>query len=148
MGFLGDLKNKVTGGAATVNVKAPPARRGQGVAVHIQATAKASAKVNAVYLLVRAIETCAVRDTDYEDGKRSSEVVKGRRISYETKITVAGAQSLEAGQTYNWEAQLDIPSSANPSFNGHMIDHRWEIQAGLDMSGNDPDSGWQPLMVA
>ena len=54
MGFFKDMKNKVTGGAATVRVTVPAAQRGRAVAAQVQATAKASGKVNAVYLLVRA----------------------------------------------------------------------------------------------
>ena len=53
MGFFKDLKNKVTGGAATVRVTVPAAQRGRAVPVQVQATAKANGKVSAVYLLVR-----------------------------------------------------------------------------------------------
>ncbi len=148
MGFFKDLKNKVTGGAATVHVQVPPARRGQAVAVNVQATAKANGKVNAVYLLVRGTETCEVKDNDHQDAKMKDEKVRGRKISFENRITIAGAQELKEGQTYNWEGVLELPSNVNPSFNGTMIDHEWELQAGLDMAGNDPDSGWQTFQVS
>ena len=46
MGFFKDLKNKVTGGGATVRVTAPAARRGQSVPVQVQAVAKANGKVS------------------------------------------------------------------------------------------------------
>lgn len=148
MGFFKDLKNKVTGGAATVHVNVPSARRGQAVAVGVQATAKANAKVTAVYLLVRATETCEIKDSDHQDSKLRDEKIRGRKVSFETRIMVAGAQELKEGQTYNWEGQLELPQNVNPSFNGTMIDHEWEIQAGLDMTGNDPDSGWQTFQVS
>jgi hypothetical protein len=147
MGFLGDLKNKLTGGAATVTIRVGNVKRGQAATVEIQAQAKASAKVSSVYLKVRAVETCQVRDSDWEGNRHTTETVRGRRVSYDNTITVAGAQQLESGQTYSWQAQLELPSNTNPSFNGAIIDHKWEIVAGLDMAGNDPDSGWQPLHV-
>ena len=148
MGFFSNIKNAVTGGAATVQVVAPSAlARGGAADVQIRATAKASASVNAVYLLVRATESAQVRDTDYADGKSRSETVHGRKVTYEHRISIAGAQQLQEGQSYEWQGQLQIPSHINPSFDGHMIAHVWEIQAGLDMKGNDPDSGWIPLRV-
>ncbi len=140
MGFFKDLKNKVTGGAATVRVNVPSARRGQGVPVQVQATAKASGKVSAVYLLVRATESA--------EFKQNNEKVSGSKISYENRVTIAGAQDLKEGETYSWEGVLELPTNSNPSLRGGMIEHTWEIQAGLDMTGNDPDSGWQSFDVA
>jgi hypothetical protein len=148
MGFFSDLKNKVTGGAATVTVQVAPARRGQSSNVLVTVQAKSNIKASGIYLLVRAIETCQVKDTDYQDGKRREETVYGRRTSYETKIQVAGAQQIAEGSTQSFECQLAIPSNANPSFDGKMIEHIWEVQAGVDMTGNDPDSGWVRFEVS
>ncbi len=140
MGFFKDLKNKITGGAATVRVSVPSAaRRGQALQVQVQAQAKASGKVSAVYLLVRGTETC--------EWKENNEKVGNSKTSYENKITIAGAQDMKEGETYNWEGVIELPTNANPTFRGSLINHTWEIQAGLDMPGNDPDSGWQPLEV-
>ena len=139
MGFFKDLKNKVTGGGATVRVNVPSAQRGRAVPVQIQATAKANGKVSAVYLLVRATESA--------EFKVNSEKVNGSKVSYETRISIAGAQELKEGETYNWEGQLELPVNTNPTLRGGIIDHTWEIQAGLDMTGNDPDSGWQSIDV-
>jgi len=140
MGFFKDLKNKVTGGAATVRVNAPAARRGQGVPVQVQATAKANGKVSAVYLLVRATENA--------EFKADNEKVQGSKVSYESRIQIAGAQELKEGETYNWEGLLELPINTNPTLRGSIIDHTWELQAGLDMPGNDPDSGWQSFDVS
>lgn len=147
MGFFSNLKNAVTGGAATVTVQAAPARRGQASGVHIQVVAKSNAQASGVYLLVRATEQAELRDTDYADGERRSETVRGSKVSFETRIPIAGAQQLQEGQTYDFEGSIELPSNTNPTFRGSMIHHTWEIQAGLDMTGNDPDSGWQPLEV-
>ena len=140
MGFFKDLKNKVTGGAATVRVNVPSARRGQAVPIQVQATAKANGKASAVYVLVRATERAEFK----EDGEK----VSGSRVSYETRVNIAPAQELQDGQTYNWEGVLELPTNTNPTVRGSIIDHIWEVQAGLDMPGNDPDSGWQSFDVA
>jgi hypothetical protein len=140
MGFFGDLKNKVTGGAATVRVNVPTARRGQQVPVKVQATAKANGKVSAVYLLVRATENA--------EFKAEGEKVKGSKVSFETRVNIAGAQEIQQGQTYDWDGLLELPINTNPTLRGSIIDHTWEIQAGLDMPGNDPDSGWQSFEVS
>jgi len=140
MGFFKDLKNKITGGAATVRVNVPAARRGQAVPVQVQATAKANGKATAVYLLVRATENAQFKDSN-------NEKVSGSKISYENRVMIAGAVDLKEGETYNWEGQVELPPNANPTLRGSIIDHTWEIQAGLDMPGNDPDSGWQSFDV-
>ena len=139
MGFFKDLKNKVTGGAATVRVNIASAQRGRAVPVQVQATAKANGKVSAVYLLVRATES--------SEFKVNNEKVQGSKVSFETRITIAGAQDIKEGETYNWDGQLELPVNTNPTLRGSIIDHTWEVQAGLDMPGNDPDSGWQTLDV-
>jgi hypothetical protein len=141
MGFFKDLKNKITGGAATVRVNIPSGRRGQAVPVAIQATAKANGKVSAVYLLVRATESAELRGDD-------NERVTGSRVSYEHRINIAGSQEIKEGETYSWEGSLELPTSAHPTLRGTIIHHQWEVQAGLDMPGNDPDSGWQSFEVA
>ena len=139
MGFFKDLKNKVTGGAATVRVNLASAQRGRAVPVQVQATAKANGKVSAVYLLVRATES--------SEFKVNNEKVQGSKVSFETRITIAGAQDIKEGETYNWDGQLELPVNTNPTLRGSIIDHTWEVQAGLDMPGNDPDSGWQAVDV-
>lgn len=141
MGFFKDLKNKVTGGGATVRVTIPSARRGQAVPVKVQAIAKANGKVSAVYLLLRATESAEFKADNGDKVSSSKE-------SYANKVTIAGAHDLVEGQTYDFEGVVELPTSCNPSLRGSIINHTWEIQAGLDMTGNDPDSGWQTFDVA
>ena len=141
MGFFKDLKNKVTGGGATVRVTVPSTRRGQAVPVQVQAVAKANGKVSAVYLLLRATENAQFKDSN-------NDKVSGSKVSYETRVTIANAQDIKEGETYNWEGVLELPTNSNPTLRGSIIDHTWEIQAGLDMPGNDPDSGWQAFDVS
>jgi hypothetical protein len=139
MGFFKDLKNKITGGAATVRVSVPSVKRGQSVPVKVQATAKANGKVASVYLLVRGVEGA--------EWKENGERVHNSKLSFDTKVQISGAQDIKEGETYDWEGAIELPHTAQPTFRGALIHHTWEIQAGLDMPGNDPDSGWQPFEV-
>ncbi|MGE0789615.1 MAG: hypothetical protein AB7S26_28340 [Sandaracinaceae bacterium] len=147
MGFFDNLKNAVTGGAAEVRLETGPAVRGQVLQFRVHAQAKSDAQVNAVYLLIRAVETCQVKDTDWDDGKRMTETVRGRKVSFEQKVNVAPGGQLANGQAYSWDGQVQLPAQVGPTFRGTMIAHTWEVQAGLDMTGNDPDSGWITLEV-
>ncbi|HJL14716.1 MAG TPA: hypothetical protein RMH99_03615 [Sandaracinaceae bacterium LLY-WYZ-13_1] len=147
MGFFSNLKNAVTGGAATVQIEAGQAQRGQPVPVRVQATAKSDSEINGVYVLVRAIEQAEVRDTDFDDGEIEREIVRGQRVSFEHRVDLGGPQELKEGESYTWEGEIPLPPDVGPTFRGHMICHEWEIQGGLDAFGNDPDSGWVNLEV-
>jgi hypothetical protein len=140
MGFLKNLKNKVTGGAAEVTVEVGVGQRGQPFPIKVHALSKGSGKVSEVYLLVRATESCEFRD-DHNN------VVSGTHVSFETRIGIAGAMQLEDGKSYEWTGMLELPEDTNPTFEGELIQHVWEVMAGLDMPGNDPDSGWVAIEV-
>jgi hypothetical protein len=149
MGFLSNLKNAVTGGAASVQLHVPASvPRNESVPIRVTAMANSDCEIRGVYVLVRAMEEAQVRDTDFEeDGDIDREIVRGRRASYENRIPLGGGQQLVEGQEYTWEGELQLPSNVGPSFRGQMIRHEWEMQAGLDARGNDPDSGWISIEV-
>src|SRR5262245_45470467 len=108
MGFFSNLKNKITGGAASVTIQVPASlRRGQSAALNIQATAKADGKVAAVYVLVRGTESCEFK---HEGDKVSSE-----HVSYENKIMISGPQDIKTGETYSWQGQIELPANVHPS---------------------------------
>ncbi|HEY4176960.1 MAG TPA: hypothetical protein VGM90_09025 [Kofleriaceae bacterium] len=134
------MKNKITGGAAKVTLQVSNARRGQGAPCTIQATASANGKVAAVYILVRGMESAEWKGDNNQQ-------VRNSRTSFETRIQVAGPFDLVQGQTYTFQAQIELPANVGPTYRGQLINHLWEAQAGLDMPGNDPDSGWQAFQV-
>ena len=37
--------------------------------------------------------------------------------------------------------------AADPAYDGRFVDHDWRLQGRLEMSGNDPDSGWIKIKV-
>lgn len=152
MGFFDKMKaaaSAVTGGAAQVQVRVngAPSRAG-GLSVTIDAHAKGECKVDKVYLKVRCREEADVQDRDLEDdGSVSRETIRARKtVSDETHV-VSGPCELEAGAAASWEAQVAFPSGALPSVHGQLVRVVWEMQAGLDMWGNDPDSGWIRIQV-
>ena len=158
MGLFDKLKqaaNFVTGGAATVNVRpVNQVNDGNGpIELEIQARAKdVKCNVRNVYLKVRAVEEVVAKDIDLardEGGQVRSvrEDVRNVYTTYETEIQVAGAQELEANQSYDWKVSIDIPQNMNGTYRGYNARHEWQVYAGLDMAGNDPDSGWVDLEI-
>jgi hypothetical protein len=151
MGFLDKIKSAtsaLTGGGAEVFVDLNNAERGMATPISIRGVAKADLKISSVYLLVRATEHASVEDRDQnEDGQTETEIVTGRHLSYEARVEIAGSQEMSQGEEYNWEGEIMLPATTNPSIRGKMVRHTWEIQAGLDAFGNDPDSGWREIEV-
>ncbi len=117
--------------------------RGQPVPVRIRAVIEADLKASEIYLLLRGMEHAQVMDTDRKPGGGTKrELVRGKETSYETRIMVDGAQQLSKGEERVWDATITVPADGMPTLRGKMIRHVWEVQAGLDTVGNDPDSGW------
>ena len=79
---------------------------------------------------------------------RRQHTVSNTKVSYENKIQISGALELKEGQSYDFQGQIELPQNVNPTLRGSLINHVWEVQAGLDMPGNDPDSGWTAIDVA
>jgi hypothetical protein len=140
MGFFKNLKNKMTGGAAEVTVEVGIGTRGQAFPITVHALAKGAGRVNSVYLLITASEHCEFTDSNNNTISSSCE-------TYNTKVTIADGMDLQEGQSYDWQGMLELPEDTNPTFEGEMIQHVWQVQAGLDMPGNDPDSGWVTFEV-
>ncbi len=148
MGFFDKLKamkNAVTGGAAKVEVETGDgAELGEPFAVKVRATAKADLNISSVYVIVRAVEQVTVPD---ERGRIPDEI-HGEYETFEDRVEVTGAQELKAGEQYEWECEITLSDDdCNPTFDGEICQHIWQIQAGLDAKGNDPDSGWVHFVI-
>jgi hypothetical protein len=61
---------------------------------------------------------------------------------HDQKIEVASPRTLKANDEYDWEISVNLPQSALPTYLGVTARHEWKLLAGLDVPGNDPDSGW------
>ncbi len=152
MGLWDKVKGAVrtmTGGSAKVTIEVSEITLAQPFSVRVTAVAEADVEVSSVYLKFQAIEHAEVRDVDYDygHGHQRIEYVEGAYTTYSERFDIAPKLKLSEGQTQSWEAELTLPESANPSFDGHIISHQWTVMAALDCFGNDPDSGWQIIQV-
>ena len=74
-------------------------------------------------------------------------MIEAKDESFKGRVDIAGAQTLEAGETYTFEGELRLPAGVQGSYQGKHIAHKIQIQAGPDAPGNDPDSGWVDIIV-
>lgn len=154
MDKLKSFKNAITGGGASVRVEVQDAVIGQPFQIKVYAdVSDADLKIDNVYVKIRSRETIVARGVNVAhrqgDGYTSRrEDVRQHHTTFEQNFTVTGATVLEANSNNEWSHEFTIPQGCVPSFNGQQADHNWEIYAGLDARGNDPDSGWQTFRVA
>jgi len=159
MGFFDKLKsaaNFITGGGAVVNVatedQISDGREPVKIFVQVQ-TKDGDIDIRNCYVKVRAIETVWARDIDaYQevDGSyvRIEEEVTNSVTTYETELIAAGAQTLDANETFEFEVALEIPADIAGTYRGENAEHVWQIYAGLDVPGNDPDSNWVTIEIS
>ena len=152
MGFFSKLKNNFTGGWADVTVSVSNGKRGTSVPITVHVSVRSKAiSVNRVYVKLnceeiieipryKALDRDASGDVDYID-------VKSGGTLFEQELVIASTQDLQAEQSYTFEDEIDIPGKLPPTFNGRHAKVVWSIFAGLDMKGNDPDSGWIEIQI-
>ncbi len=152
MGFLSKLKSSLTGSWADVTLGVAPTQRGETAAVTVDVSVKSETiRINRVYVQFRCTEE--VKILNHQTGKRDAEgkaividVRKTERLLNE-EIVLAGAQELAAESHHHFEGEFRIPAHLPASFEGRHARIAWSAMAGLDMKGNDPDSGWQNLEI-
>ncbi len=151
MGLLDKLKsvkNSITGGGATVQVEIAEGELGRPLPVVVRARAETKLSVRRVYLELSSEEHATATYLERErDGDLDREHARSSYERVNLEIDLAGAQQLEEGGEYTWEGEITLPGDALPSFYGNIIQHLWHARAGLDTSGNDPDSGWVEFEV-
>jgi hypothetical protein len=150
MGFLDKMKgfaNKITGGAATVSLTVMSSNIKEPIKIRVQAITKDTPlEIKKVYLYVKSVEEVSVPRHElpaYGNATPVQALHLDEEIFKQQEFTVAPAQTLAAGQSYEWFFDLNLPQGANVSYIGKYVRHQWFFLAALDASGNDPDSGWQ-----
>jgi len=150
MGFLDKIKaakNLVTGGGAKVSLQVGQTSFGQPIPVMVSAqVAGAPVEVAKVYIVVRAVETVnlVVRD---QDNRNDRDRVHETAEMFRQEFPLTGPMSLPANSQHEWQGQVTLPPTALPTYLGKHARHVWSFQAGLDMRGNDPDSGWIDVQI-
>ncbi len=151
MGIFSKLRN-LTGSWADVTVITEPGTRGESTSVMVQVSVRDEPiKVNRVYLTVRCVEEVnvpGVKQTGAQGNQMQPVNVSAREVLYDQEFTLATGVELDAGVLEAIEQSFEIPGQMPPSFTGRNARVVWQLRAGLDMTGNDPDSGWQDFNVS
>ena len=149
MGLFDKIKsavNSVTGGGAKVSII--PSQNEFSASEPIKFTVTATIKdadLNAknVYVEIRSMER-----VNFEHSHEGHKMyINKDHQTYHQKIEIAGEQVLKGKTDYKWESTLNLPQTVQSTYNGMYSNHVWEIYAGLDVKGNDPDSGWVVINV-
>ncbi len=148
MGFLDKLKSAVssiTGGGAKVFVTAENPSRTTPFTVKVKAVvADHELKISRAYVRLIGLEEVYIPNVRVEN---STQNIRENTNTFERDFNIALEQTLNPNQEYEWEAQVEFPADAQPTFRGRYATHTLRILAGLDTPGNDPDSGWIVLDV-
>lgn len=151
MGLFSKLVNKITGGGARVTVMPENPTLSGKFKVTVKAVISDNdLNVNNVYLKIRSIEKARVKNVYFPATSvhpATTKDITGEEEIFKAEYLIDNAKTLMAGQEYTWEYELELPSGALPTFTGRNISHEWEMLAGLDVPGNNPDSGWQKFEV-
>ncbi|HCX23040.1 MAG: hypothetical protein CMB80_10925 [Flammeovirgaceae bacterium] len=154
MGIFSKIKNYITGGAADVSVvfENHIVRPEEALRLFVTASAKDDCTIKKVYLHLKCEETYKKRETRTSTDSNgrttttSHDVTKHHRHYFKELVLAEGIR-LEKGSEDKWLAEFIIPADAWPSFVGKDCHMTWQVFAGLDMPGNDPDSGWNKFSV-
>jgi hypothetical protein len=145
MGLFDKVKsmaNAITGNAAKVSITAAPITIGAPFEITIQALASdQTVAYSRVYIKVRGLEKIELHDRD----KDGTERIRRQESTFETEIVAEGAGELAPNENKTWTCEVTIPNTAPAIYRGKYAEHFYEVQAGLDCTGNDPDSGWVRL---
>ena len=154
MGFFNDIKNSLTGGWADVSVITGEARRGEPLDVAVNVSVSSSdIAVGEVYVKLECREVVEIDNYRVQvrgqDGHGESDyvdVVECEEL-FEQRFVLARGQALAADTRHAFEGTVDIPPHLPPSYSGRNTRIEWRLYAGLEMKGNDPDSGWKEITV-
>ena len=156
MGVFDKLKSAtqaMTGGAAKVSIEYPlqTVFPGEPMSVRVTVVSAASGEVKSQGVFVDLLATEHVTGSENATCPRCqnkfSMPVREAKKTLEQSFPIASAMVLAPGQSQTFEAQLQVPSGAQPSYAGPQTHHEWKIRGRLQSFGNDPDSGFQAIRV-
>jgi sporulation-control protein spo0M len=146
MGFLDKMKSAgqaMTGGAARVSIEFAHSQLKPGDSLPVKVTVVSmgkEVKSSGVFVDIHAEETGNIRC------KHCNQNVVIKNETIKSAIPVGPAMVLQPNETKVFEATIQIPMGAPPTYNG-TVKHEWKIRGRLEAFGNDPDSGFQSLEV-
>ncbi len=146
MGFLDKMKaagQAVTGGSARVSIEFGIKQLKPGDALPVKVTVISmgrEVKSSGVFVDIHAEETGSIRC------KHCGQVTPIKNETIKQAIPVGPAMVLQPNETKVFEATINIPMGAAPTYNG-AVRHEWKIRGRLEAFGNDPDSGFQSIEI-
>jgi sporulation-control protein spo0M len=150
MGFFDRMKgamNFVTGGGAKVSVEWSPqvAMPGEAVQVRVVVTSTGGPiSSGGVFIDVQANEELQLPENTVHGGNPA---IKHTKQTYSETYQIAPNFSLVANQSHTFEGSFTMPINAQPTYDGPFADHDWGMRARVEMTGNDPDSGFKKFVV-
>ena len=148
MGIFNRMIDFVTGGSAEVDVEIRNANLTEPFKVTVKADiGSEDIQCEKVYLLIRCqkIEKENYQAAD-ESNMTDNEIILQEsadwitETTYKSEIQVAPSMKLERGKSYEWDVQVDISAHDTPSETTPTRRIKWQVQGGIDVPGNDPDS--------
>ena len=150
MGLFDKVKtiaNVLTGGCATVTLESDSVTLDKPFKIRVTAViGNADLKISKVYLLIYGHEDINIDTVKHDDqGREYSAPLELNNDTAKLELTLDQTQVLSAYKTYLWEVDVQLPDNAPPIYQGCYCRHIYRALAGLDCTGNDPDSGWIEL---
>ena len=157
MGFWNKLKQgftQLTGGGGNMQlvVQNPQVKRGENLNVQITLNATAQLSGKNVQLEVGGLETVKfqvpVQSTtapaaNAQGASIATEMhdqTKTNQTYHNSVVVDAGPVNMQQGETKQYNASIQIPETAQPSYTGTDAKHEWRVRAYLDVSmGADID---------
>jgi hypothetical protein len=157
MGFFDKLKSAasaLTGGAAEVTLTPDGLTFDGPFVIKVSATVGDNdIQARGVYLKIEGSEEVSIPEDEviYQrqnaDPNLQRQRIRAHGRTFLIEYPVADGQVFQAGQTYEWAVSVTLPDGAPGLYEGRFARHEIKAMAGIDMSGNDPDSGWMTLRV-
>ena len=153
MSFLSKLTDAVTGNWVKVRLLWSEPVLGKPIEVKVSAdSVKSDKEIEGVYVQVVAEEKVTlpgIHVAETVNGVLQDRVqdVTHTAVTFSQKYPIAGPQALKPEQVYEWTGTINLPAEARSTYLGVNAGHSWRIMAGLEIKGNDPDSGWTTITV-
>ncbi|MBO6575519.1 MAG: hypothetical protein JJ896_10990 [Rhodothermales bacterium] len=150
MGLLDRIKSAtsaLTGSGAQVSISPDPLSYDTPFTIRITAViGDKDVQCSGVYLHIEGTEDVQIPNVRVASGDSSTtRTVSASNRTFRMEYAIAEAQVLQAGRSYEWTQEVQIPDGAPPLYQGPLARHSLKALAGIDCFGNDPDSGWKEL---
>ncbi len=152
MGLFSGLKNFLTGGAAELQLEPMELKVGQPCTVRVKVKVKDSdVKSKELYMYLRSEATCnefKLELKDKNDDKKFDKLeITSSRISSvwkQEKFSIDQSPLYRKSSEVMLEKSIALPKDISPTLADRIT---WKALAGIDASGNDPDSGWSDVLI-